>query len=146
MHTNQAQTSVKPRTQYDSKVRVVAVENLRAMCARVSGCMCHKFWIESVSRSRVTVGYSNEDEWATPHPMFAVFPCYPGFDGKDAENPNVILEFLRVTNDNWDGEGWQAFDILRDCPPLWRNPNNGGKWQTREEIETDQAAAKAVQP
>lgn len=114
------------KTQQDSKVRMVALENLKAMCKRVSG-VCHRYSVTKVSRSRVHVEYSNPDEYGHEHPMTAVFPCYPSGFGDDAENPRVILEYLRIMNDNWDGEGWQAFEILRDCPVLWRNPE-GNVW------------------
>ena len=67
---------ISERLQSDNKVRVVALSNLRAMCERTSGIMCHKYWIESISEHRVTVGYSNEDEYAAEHPMYAVFPAY----------------------------------------------------------------------
>ena len=62
------------KTQSDQKVRVVSLTNLEAMCNRVSGVMCHRFKVTKVSRSRVHVTYSNEDEWATAHPMIAVYP------------------------------------------------------------------------
>jgi hypothetical protein len=130
------------KTQYDGSSRVVAVENLAAMCRRVSG-MCHRYWIESVSRSRVAVGYSNPDEYGSESPMFAVFPCIPNpFDSKEHENPFVILtgpgSILRVVNDTWNGEGWQAFDPLCDAPVLWRSPEDGS-WSTKEEIEARKA-------
>jgi hypothetical protein len=119
------------KTQSDHKVRVVSIENLRAMCERVSG-VCHRYWVESVGRSRVKVGYSNPNEYGTESPMFAVFPSYPsGFAG-DQDNPCVVLEFLNVLHDNWDGEGWQAFDALRDCPKLWRSPEDS-TWSTEDD-------------
>lgn len=107
------------RIQADQQTRVVALSNLEAMCERVSGCMCHQFTVEKVTRSRVHVSYSNEDEWAVEHPMVAVFPCYPAPFGNECY---VVLDILRVLYDNWDGEGWQAFQVLLDCPKLWRNP------------------------
>lgn len=97
---------------------MVALENLRAMCEHVSGT-CHRYWIEKVSRSRVHVGYSNPDEYGHESPMFAVFPCYPS---DDADNPHVVLDYLNVVHDSRDGEGWQCFEILRDCPVMWRDP------------------------
>ena len=122
------------RTQQDSRVRVVALDNLEAMCSRVSG-MCHRFEVTKVSRSRVHVTYSNPDEYGADHPMIAVFPCYPsGFQG-DEDNPRVILDYLRVIHDSWDGEGWQAFEALRDCPTLWRSSPEATDWQTEDEIE-----------
>ena len=112
------------KTQSDSKMRVVSLENLKAMCEERSGCYCHKYWIEKVSRSRVHVGYSNEDEYANSHPMYAVFPCYPNGFQDNKDNPNVVLDFLNIVHDYEDGEGWQNFTYLLDCPVLWRDPEN----------------------
>lgn len=127
------------KTQFDSRIRVVSVENLRAMCARVSG-VCHRFEVTGVSRSRVTVTYSNPNEYGTDHPMSAIYPCFPGGTA-DTENPYTVLSMLRVLNDNWNGDGWQAFDILHDCPVLWRSPVDC-KWWTKDEI-ADQAKLAA---
>jgi len=110
------------KTQFDWNKRVVSLDNLAAMCEHVSG-VCHRYWIEKDSRSRVTVGYSNPDEYGSENPMFAVFPCYPSSD-----QTAVVLDYLRIINDTWDGEGWQAFDLLIDCPRIWRNPETG-KWE-----------------
>lgn len=110
-------------TQFDLTERIVSVDNLRAMCARVSG-MCHRFAVEKVSRSRVHVTYSNPDEYGNAQPITAIFPCYPStFDGSD--NPAVVLDALRVIDpgDTWAGEAWQAFEPLMSCPMLWRSPD-----------------------
>lgn len=120
-------------TQSDSKVRVVHLSNLKAMCARVSW-VCHRYWVKKVSRSRVHVCYSNPDEYGSEHVMTAVFPCYPNGFADNEDNPNIVLDILRVFNDNWHGEGWQAFDTLLDCPTLWRDPSTN-EWATKEEIE-----------
>lgn len=117
------------KTQFDHSKRVVSLENLRAMCKHASG-MCHRYEVSKITRSRVHVKYSNPDEWGYSHPMTAVFPCYPG--GFDNDNPDIVLDLVRVLGDNWDGEGWQAFQILLDCPQLFRS--HALKWETREEI------------
>ncbi len=122
------------KTQYDSRVRVVALSNLEAMCKRVSG-MCHRYEVAKVTRSRVHVEYSNPDEWGNEHPMIAVFPCYPARDFGQDEGCYVILDYLRILHDTWDGEGWQAFEVLRDCPELFRSRPDANDWATREEIE-----------
>lgn len=121
------------KTQFDHQRRVVSLENLHAMCQRASGVVCHQFRVESVSRSRVHVSYSNESEYGTPNPMVAVFPCYPSHD-----QPAVVVDILRVINDTWDGEGWQAFHPLIDCPVLWRDPVTQ-EWATEDEITRKQA-------
>lgn len=123
------------KTQFDNSVRVVSLDNLRAMCERISG-VCHRYSVVKVSRSRVHVEYSNPDEYGTARPMVAVFPCYPStFDCYD--NPAVVIEYIRIMQDNQDGEGWQSFECLRDCPQLFRGPD--GQWSTREEIYAKQS-------
>ena len=122
------------KTQFDHQIRVVSLENLRAMCEMVSGSFCHKYRVTKISRSRVHIEYSNENEYACPNPMVAVFPIYPsGNRPEDKDNPSVVLEYLNILYDNCNGEGWQCFEILRDCPILWRDPNTG-QWQTENEI------------
>lgn len=112
------------KTQQDNPVRMLALDNLRAMCEHVSGT-CHRYWIEKVSRSRVHVGYSNPDEWANENPMYIVLPSFPSLWPEDKDNPRVLVEPMRVINDTWDGEGHQAFD------PLWDHYANRGPdgWQ-----------------
>lgn len=123
------------QTQQDNPVRVVALTNLRAMCARVSGT-CHRFKVEKVSRSRCYVSYSNPDEYGHESPMIAVFPIYPsGFAG-DTDNPRVVLDILTVQHDHWHGEGWQAFQPLLNCPALWRATyHDDCPWETAEEVD-----------
>ena len=120
-------------TQFDWNKRVVALSNLEAMCERISG-WSHRFEVTKVSRSRVHVTYSNPNEYGSPNPMTAVFPCYPATN--ESDNPAVVLDILRVVNDSWNGEGWQAFQQLLDCPTLWRGPVNGGDsgWRSHSEI------------
>jgi hypothetical protein len=125
-------------TQEDTFVRLVALENLEAMAERVSGFV-HRYWIEKLTPTRVTVGYSNPDEYGRESPMYAVFPCYPSRWPEDHDNPRVVLRILRVMRDSWDGEGWQAFQLLLDCPVLWRSAEDPTKWQTEDEIKAKQA-------
>ena len=114
--------------QADNKVRVVALSNLEAMCERQSG-VCHRYWVEKVTKNRVHVGYSNPDEYGGEDPMFAVYPCYPATFG---DSVMVVLDIVKVVHDYDDGEGWQNFDFLTDCETLWRNPSSG-EWETRDE-------------
>lgn len=124
------------RTQYDNKQRIVALSNLRAMCKRTSGT-CHRYTVTQVTPNRVHVEYSNPDEYANEHPMTAVFPAYPWpQDTPDA--CAVVLSVLRIIHDSWDGEGWQGFVPLLDCPPLFRSSPDSDDWRTREEIEASQ--------
>jgi hypothetical protein len=116
------------RTQSDMKARVVSLDNLEAMCKWASG-MTNEYYIESVSRSRVTVGYSNPSEYGSARPIFAVFAALPDLStNPDKTNPRVVLEYLRVieTNDkSLMGEGWQSFEVLRDAPVMFRSPEDG---------------------
>lgn len=102
------------KTQEDNIVRMLALDNLRAMCEAASG-MCHRYWIEKVSRSRVHVGYSNPDEYGNENPMYVVLPSFPSpWPDDNRDNPRVLVETMRVINDTRDGEGWQAFQLLWD--------------------------------
>ena len=127
------------RTQQDTKVRLVALDNLEAMCKHVSG-WSHTYSVVKVSRSRVHVEYSNPDEYGHQSPMVAVFPCYPSPWGDDAENPRVVLDMMRVVNDTEDGEGWQYFTPLLDCPELFRSNADSNDWDTRAGWEAKRAA------
>lgn len=116
---------MKPKSQFDHAQRVVSLENLAAMCARVSGT-CHRYRVESMTNSRVVVSYSNPDEYGNEKPVNAWLPCYPQHDACA-----VVLDPLRYTGGR-DEEDWQAFQALWDCSPLFRNEN--GLWRTELEI------------
>lgn len=117
------------KTQMDARSRIVSLENLKAMCEHVSGTS-HRFSVESVSNTRVRVTYSNPDEYGSSHPITATFPCY--LSG-DAGNPTVVLEYTKVTGDD---EAWQSFEVLRDCPSLFRDARTG-KWRSHLQIRKD---------
>jgi len=116
------------KTQFDWNKRVVSLENLTAMCERVSGTS-HTFEVSNVSRSRVHVTYSNPSEYGTPDPITAVFPCYPSVD-----QPCIVLDALRYINDR--DSGYQEFDHLYTCPTLWRTFDESGaeRWESHSEI------------
>ena len=120
------------KTQFDHKVHVVELSNLETMCKHVSET-CHRYWIEKVTPNRVHIGYSNPDEYGNECPMFAVFPCYC-CDYHDKNARAVVLKYLGVIHDNDNGEGWQSFEVLRDCPALWRSNPNTDDWKTKQEI------------
>lgn len=122
------------QTQFDYAIRTVSLPNLQAMCERISGT-CHRFAVTKVSRSRVHVEYSNPDEYGNESPMTAVFACYPS--GFGPENIAIPMEILRVINDSEDGEGWQNFEPLTGCEPLYAKLDNKKfhSWRTKEEIE-----------
>ena len=120
------------KTQFDHTVRVVSLENLKAMYERESA-VCHRYHVGKVTANRVYVQYSNPDQYGNEDPMTIVFPCYPSTFDK-AQNPAVVLDALRVINDTHSGEGWQAFLSLLESPKLWRHPG-GHIWHTTTEIE-----------
>ena len=124
------------KTQFDNKVRVVSLENLKAMCERCSGT-CNGYHIGKVTTNRVHVwtNTSSSESESFGHPVTAVFPAWPsGFDGK--ENPSVALEIMRVigeTDDDYDAS--QEFWPLLDCEPLCRSLKDGKElWQSEYEI------------
>lgn len=123
------------KIQMDSKKRVVALSNLEAMCKRISGT-CHRFSVSKVNAHRCYVEYSNPNEYGTENPMTAVFPCWAGH-GQSMfacdDDCYVVLDILDVRNDSWDGEGWQAFQELIDCPELYRQSVDSNEWRTTEE-------------
>lgn len=127
------------RTQQDHVVRVLALDNLRAMCKHASG-MSHTFWIDKVSRSRIHVGYSNPSEYGTPSPVYAVLPCYPspwpGDSDRSNPNPRVILDIARILHAGNDSEAWQLFE------PLWTlyASHDGTRQWKIVECETDAAS------
>lgn len=124
-------------TQFDHSLRTVSLENLRAMCERISG-VCHTYSIVKVSRSRVHVEYSNPDEYGFPEPVTAIYPCIPNPYRAEPDNPAVIIgAALRYIGD-YDGYGCQAFDSLTECPTLWRTSEGTirptGDWHSHAEI------------
>ena len=129
-----------PETQFDNKVRIVSLNNLRAMCERVSGSYCHSFSVTKTTAHSVSVSYSNENEHAVARPFLMVFRAYQTKEAWGRTDTFVILDPARTVHETPDhgGEGWQCFQILLDCPTLWRDPTDE-RWKTREEIEKEQA-------
>ena len=95
----------------DSRERVVTLPVLQALCAKASG-VCHRYEVTKVGENRVSVTYSNPDEWAQDHPMAAVFPAF--YDSAFGGQVYVVLHAVRIINDTWDSEGWQAFSFLNE--------------------------------
>lgn len=121
------------KTQQDTRIRMVALDNLRAMCAHATG-MSHSYQVSKVSRSRVHVTYSNPDGYGNSRPVTAVFPCYPSPWPDDADNPRVLLDPLRVLGDDANGSVYQIIDaMIVGCPTLWRK-GPGHPWQTHNAI------------
>ncbi len=132
------------RLQSDSKVRIVSLSNFEAMLKRISG-VCHRFTVEDLTEKFCYVEYSNPNEYGSENPMRAVYPVMPkwgryleSLGWKDCER--IILDMVHIQNDSHHGEGWQAFEPIKDCPELFRV--NGGQWESKEEIEKRLAEKK----
>ena len=125
----------RPAIQMDSQARIVALANLRAMCARASG-VCHRFTVESVTANRAIVAYSNPNEYGSECPIRVSYPVIPsGFSGH-SDSVLVVLQCVRVTGgrDEFDRDG--ICDILlqvTEMEQLWRDPTSG-QWQTEYEV------------
>lgn len=112
--------------QADHSVRVVALANLEAMCGAAGG-VARRFWIESVSESRVRIGYSNPDEYGNECEVYAYLPSWK-------ESPNLRYVALVVTHmiggrdeENRGCGGWQMFDeAILSAQKLWRKRD--GEW------------------
>ena len=127
---------------FDTHYRIVSLESLKAMCKRVSG-HCHRFEVESASRSRCRVVYSNPNEYGHESPVTMVLPVYPGISD-DPENPNVVLDPIRIIS---APEGEQNpvdmfYEVLH-CETLfrpadigdgteWMNARESLEWRTKE--------------
>lgn len=124
------------RIQQDHKVRVVACDNLRAMCAEISG-MAHRYEVTRLTPHRVYVTYDNPDEWGFTHPITVAFPSYPQpkvWD-PDGDNPNVVLDAVRYIGCPEHEDPYQLFYPLWSCPVL-RRTGPEAKWVADEEEVT----------
>jgi len=110
---------------YDSKMRVVSISNLEAMCEEVSGCMCRKFGIGDVRDHSVEVYFTNEDDCAFNHTISAVFPLFEDERG----NCYVILSALAMRTDfekeseedsRIEESDYGAFQELLEAPKMER--------------------------
>lgn len=117
------------KTQFDYPKRIVALSNLEAMCKRISGT-CHTFEVCKVTDHRVSVEYSNPDEYGHAEPIRAEFPAWKSYDGH-----SVVLDAVRYVGcTGRNEESWQAFEQLFDCRPLFRSSSDSDDWSTEFEI------------
>jgi hypothetical protein len=114
--------------QSDHPERVVALENLKNMCDRLSHIDGNIFWIDRVTRNRVYVSVTFPDRYT----VTASFPCYPSpWDG--SSNPYVVLDPVRITGDDpGDYDPYQYFLPLLECPRLFRDAD--GVWHSEEAL------------
>ncbi len=129
-----------PEVQYDGRLRVVALANLLAMCAHISG-MCHTYRVRE-GRDVVYVTYSNPNEYGRDRKITITLPIvYRAFGAAMIGlAPECIGRMTGPGCGTWQGEEWQAFDPLFTCPELWRGPAPDVDWRTREQIEAAKVA------
>ena len=106
-----------PTAWSDTKTRIVSLNVFEKRLDEISGT-CHRFHVSRLTSHRVYVEYSNPNEYGSEFPMIAVYPCY-----KSGNFVSVVAEILNVVHDNWNGEGWQAFDQIFDFEEHSVNPN-----------------------
>jgi hypothetical protein len=122
--------------QSDHPERVVSLENLKAMCDRLSRIDGNIFWIDRTTRNRVYVSVTIPDDagYSCGRTVTASFPCYPSpWDGQN--NPYVVLDPVRIIGvepDDYDPS--QYFWPLFECPRLFRDAN--GAWHPEEALRS----------
>lgn len=136
----------KLRTQGDFKQRVVTLANLLAMCEAGSG-ITHMFYpAGDASEHRVSVGYSNPDEYGHDAPVFFYLPSWP--NPFERENPYVALTVTHSTGgrDTFDKEAaFQSFDAaVLSADELFRSGEYTSDWNTREEWDEMRAASEEM--
>lgn len=113
------------------RTATVSLNVLQEACRRISG-MCHRYTVEA-SRNRAYLTYSNPNEYGSESPMTAVLPAYE--EGWPEKYTVVVLDILRVQNDTWHGEGWQAFDQVLDLAKRLHRDLEG-RWQASQTFYT----------
>lgn len=113
----------KLKSYTDHMVRVVSFEALDAMCEYVSG-VSHKFCPVKLTARYCYIQYENPDEYGTPDPVTAVYPLYREEIGGETMIC-VVLDLVKVLNNDEAGTMWQVFERLTTCPTLYRDPQTG---------------------
>lgn len=119
--------------QFDYPTREVSISNLYAMCDYSSGTV-RSYYVYQHTKNRIHVAYTNPDEYGNTQLVVAVFVRYN-------HNPEVVIfspiRYYAVgkvnrNNPYYDGD-WIAscFDLLLNCPVLWRNPDTK-EWKPEE--------------
>lgn len=94
---------------FTGNIFCASLDKVKETCKSISG-MAHHYSIVNVSKNRVQIEYSNPDEYGYENPMTIIYPCF-----QEGDMIIVVFWALRVINDTWDGEGWQAFDIIKSA-------------------------------
>lgn len=89
--------------------KTVSLNVLKRACQDVS-MTAHRFWIERETDHRVTVAYSNPDEYGNDRVMLAQLPCY-----RVGSDVIVVVDIVRMYRDSEAGDGWQYFEVLWDA-------------------------------
>lgn len=96
------------------ELKGLTITAIAKLCAFHSG-MCHRYAIESVTRNRVKISYSNPNEYGTPRPIYAYFPIVLYQHGND-QGTIACVTFGHYTG---AGEDYQAFDVIRYGRVTW---------------------------
>ena len=113
------------RGQFDHKLRIVSIPNLKAMCEHLSGT-CHRFFLDSVKGKYARVMYNNPDEYGHKSPIVALFQVI-----EHCGTIGAILTIDKVVNCPNDCEDWRAFEQLLECPTVWRLGAGAKEWRTQ---------------
>lgn len=125
----------------DHQVRVVSFEALDAMCEHISSPPCHVYRPVRVTKQYCYIEYSNPNEYGTPDPVTAVYPVYRQ-DICGQTMWCIVLDMVRIVNNDEGDTMWQAFECLRSCPTLHRDAVTG-EWHTAAE-RVDDAAQRLI--
>lgn len=128
-------------SQGDHKVRVVTLANLLAMCENASGIVHTYEVVGAPSAYRVSVVYSNPDEYGNEVHVLFRLPVYP--NDFEPRNPFVVMVVASAVGgrNTFDREAaWQTFDAaVLSGPELFRTAPRSNDWRTREEIDAERA-------
>ena len=108
-----------PKTSYDTKTRVVSVDQLIAMCDHASG-VAHKFYVVMEHSNKIWIGYNNPDDQLNDDPVSVAFPIYRlGVKSLTGQRVRVVvLDIVDARNDPRQ-EAFDMFAPLIECPRLW---------------------------
>lgn len=120
--------------QYDAKVRLVGLSNLKAMCRRLSG-VSHRYGVTQITPTRVWVEYSNPDEYGSADPVAIALPA---FEDKELQTILVLFYIIGTKNAGAVDDLWQAYIPLWDCPEIFRPWRDSEEWLTKAEWDARQ--------
>lgn len=96
------------------QLKGMTITEIAQVCRAISGT-CHRYKIESVTRSRVKISYSNPNEYGSERPIFAYYPIVL-YQANNDQGTIACLEFGHYTG---AGEDWQAFYAITCARVEW---------------------------